>query len=173
MTVNALASHRRPALAIAGFALLLWPADAQAQGQPSGTVAISAVIGSHVKVTFDRTSVDLDSQATIDPLPPVVATPLTVTAKARVAGNDRIVLTVQADGPFVSGTDTIPVNMLSWTATGNGFRAGTANKNAARMLGSWRGSGEFTGSQIYTFQDSWTYPVGVYGVTMTYTLSAP
>ena len=160
-------------LAIASLGILLCQAAAQAQGPLSRTVTVSAVIGSHVKVTFDRSSVVLDSQATTDTLPPVQAAPLTVTAKARVSGNDRIVLTVQADGDFVSGTDTIPDDTLSWTTTGTGFRSGTANKNAAKMLGSWRGSGVFTGSQTYTFQDSWTYSAGVYGLTMTYTLSAP
>ena len=165
--------RRRPTLAIASLGILLWQAAAQAQSPLSRTVTVSAVIGNHVKVTFDRSSVVLDSQATTDTLPPVQAAPLTVTAKARVSGNDRIVLTVQADGDFVSGTDTIPDDMLSWTATGTGFRPGTANKNAAKMLGSWRGSGVFTGSQTYTFQDSWTYSAGVYGLTMTYTLSAP
>ena len=167
------ACRRRPTLAIASLGILLWQAGAQAQSPLARTVTVSAVIGSHVKVSFDRSSVVLDSQATTDTLPPVQAAPLTVTAKARVAGNDRIVLTVQADGAFVSGTDTIPENMLSWTATGTGFRPGTANANAAKMLGSWRGSGVWTGSQTYTFQDSWAYFAGVYALTMTYTLSAP
>src|SRR5262245_7776094 len=173
MTFDVRASCRRPTLAIAGLSLLLCPANAQAQNQLSRTVAVSAVIGSHVRVTFDRSSVVLDSLANTDPLPPVQAVPLTVTAKARLSGNARVVLTVQADGPFVSGTNTIPANMLSWTVTGAGFRAGSANPNAARMLGSWRGSGVWTGSQTYAFEDSWSYPGGAYSLTMTYTLSAP
>ena len=166
-------STPRSALAVASLGILLWHTDAQAQGPLSRTVTVSAVISSHVKVSFDRSSVVLGSQATTDILPPVQASPLTVTAKARVSPNDRIVLTVQADGDFVSGTATIPDSMLSWTATGNGFRPGTANKNSAKMLGSWRGSGVYSGSQTYVFQDSWTYSAGVYALTMTYTLSAP
>ena len=173
MTYSRQAFHRGPALAIVGLSLLLWQAGPQAQSPLSAIVRIDAVIGSHAKVTFDRSSIVLDSQANADTLPPVQAVPLTVTAKARLPGNARVVLTVQAGGPFVSGTDTIPETMLSWTTTGAGFRAGTANANAAKMLGSWRGSGVWSGSQIYTFQDSWSYSAGVYGLTMSYTLSAP
>lgn len=160
-------------LAVASFGLVLSQARAHAQSQLSRTVMIDAVIGSHVKVTFDRSSVEFDSQAGTDTLTPVEAAPLVVTAKARVPGNSRVVLTVQADGPFVSGTDTIPENKLSWTTTGAGFAAGIANANAAETLGSWRGPGVWIGRQTYAFEDSWSYPAGVYGLTMTYTLSAP
>jgi hypothetical protein len=146
-----------------------------AQSQLTQAVRVDAVIGSLVKVQFDRGSVQFDTDA-YDPATvlPVEATPLTVTTKARVPGNTRIVLTVQAGGPFVSASSTIPANRLSWTTSGPGFQAGgSANPNAARMVGSWRGSGVWTGTQIYTFEDSWTYAVGVYTMTMTYTVSAP
>jgi hypothetical protein len=162
--------------ASAFVAIVALPArDAAAQTQITQAVRVDAVFGSVVKVQFDRMSVVFDTQA-YDPatIAPVQATPLTVTTKARVPGNTRIVLTVQADGPFVSGASTIPANKLSWTMTGPGYQAGgTANPNSARMLGSWRGSGTWTGTQIYSFDDSWTYAVGVYSMTMTSTVSAP
>ena len=149
------------------------PAGAQQTVQR--TVNFSATFGERVKVAFDRTTVALDTDASDpDTVTEIAAAPLTVTAKARIIGNARVVLTVQADGPLRSGADTIPINKLTWKATGQGFMAtGTANANAARTLGSWRGSGIWTGSQTYLFADSWAYPVGTYSVVMTYTLVVP
>ena len=141
----------------------------------TGAINVTAVFNSRIKLTFDRTSVIFDTAAyDINTVVPVQADPLTVSAKARVPPNTRIVLTVQANGPFTSGGSTIPVNKLSWTMTGTGFQAGgTANEHAAKTLGSWRGPGSWTGRQVYEFLDSWDYAVGTYSVTMTYTLSAP
>src|SRR5215210_4014192 len=149
------AVHLKRALALTATALL-WivsAADAVAQTPITAVVNVSASFAQRVKVTFDRTSVTFNTQAyDINTVVPVQAAPLTVSAKARVPPNQRIVMTVQADGPFVSGASTIPANKLTWTMTGAGFQAGgTANPNVARMLGSWRGSGNYTGTQTYEF----------------------
>jgi hypothetical protein len=146
-----------------------------AQAPLTGAIRVVAVFNSRLKLTFDRTSVVFDTEAyDINTVVPVDATPLIVSAKARVAPNTRIVMTVKADGPFTSGAATIPVNKLTWTTSGPGFQSGgTANDNAAKMMGSWRGSGSWTGTQVYQFLDSWDYTVGVYTVTMLYTISAP
>ena len=148
---------------------------ASAQNTLNASVTVSAVFGDRVKMVFDRTAVDIATTA-VDPstVTPALAPPLTVTAKARTTPNQRIVLTVQADGPFRSGPSTIATNKLSWTTTGAGFNAsGTASSTAAKQVGSWRGSGVWTGVQTYAFADDWTYAVGVYTLTMTYTLTLP
>jgi hypothetical protein len=148
---------------------------ADAQTTASAALSVQATFGTRVKVVFDRTTVQLDTQA-YDPgtVVSVPADPLTLSARARVTGNTRVVLTLQADGPLRSGTDTIPANKVSWTIAGPGFQAnGTANPNAARLIGQWRGSGDYTGTQIYSFEDSWTYAVGSYSMLMTYTFSIP
>ena len=91
-----------------------------------------------------------------------------------MTGNARVLLTVQADGPLSNGVTTIPANKIGWTATGPGFHAnGTAAVNAPRIVGQWRGSGVWAGTQSYQFTDDWTYAVGVYTMTMTYTMSMP
>ena len=150
-------------------------APASAQAIRTASIRVDAVFAERVKVVFDRTSVSIDTVA-FDPdsVVPVDAAPLTVTAKARVTGNARLVLTVQADGPLTSSTSTIPANKISWTMAGPGFQAGgTANVNAARILGQWRGSGVWTGTQTYQFDDDWSYAVGAYTMTMNYTMSIP
>jgi hypothetical protein len=157
------------------LALVASAESLEAQQTVQQTLSISATFADRVKVAFDRTTVALDTEAyDPDTVVEIAAAPLTVTAKARVLGNARTVLTVRADGPLRSGADTIPINKLTWRMTGAGFmNTGTANDNAARTLGSWRGSGVWTGSQTYLFDDSWSYPVGSYSVVMTYTLTVP
>jgi hypothetical protein len=160
---------------VATLVLLCLPSAARAQVPLTATVRVDVSFAARVKVAFDRTAVNFETQAYDQAtVVPVSAAPLTVRAAARVAPNTRTILTVQADGPFRSGADTIPANKLSWTMTGTGFRpTGTANANAARMVGDWRGSGSWVGTQTYVFDDSWNYAVGVYTLTMTYTISAP
>jgi hypothetical protein len=147
----------------------------EAQTTATASLNVQATFATRVKVVFDRTTVTLDTQAyDPDTVTAVVADPLTLSARARVTGNTRVVLTLQADGPLQSGADTIPANKISWTIAGTGFMAnGTANPNVARLIGQWRGSGDFTGTQVYSFEDSWSYPVGSYSMLMTYTFSIP
>jgi hypothetical protein len=155
--------------------VLALPGRAAAQQQAQGVVAVSASFGERVKLSFDRTVVALDTDAyDPDTVVPIRAEPLIITAKARVVGNRRLLLTAQANGPLTSGTDTIPLNKLTWTAAGDGFfKNGMAQQNAPRHVGQWRGSGTWVGSQVYEFEDSWDYAVGVYTVVMIYTLSMP
>lgn len=175
MTLTDGGRRARTLVAAVLLAAFSCPQGAAAQQTISAALTVQTTVATRVKVAFDRTAVSLDTVA-FDPdtVTSVSAEPLVIGAKARVSGNTRVVLTVQADGPLRSGTDTIPANKLSWTLTGTGFQPnGTANPNAARMIGQWRGSGEWVGSQIYTFADSWTYPVGVYSLVMTYTFAIP
>jgi hypothetical protein len=158
-------------------ALMLGLCSAPASGQTTlnASIRVDVVFGDRVKMEFDRSAVAIATTA-VDPstVTPALAAPLTVTAKARTSPNQRVVLTAKADGPFRSGPSTIPANKLSWTATGTGFTtAGTANENTARRVGDWRGSGVWTGVQTYAFADDWNYAVGVYTLTMTYTLTMP
>ena len=176
MTIRAFARSLEASIGVAVcLAILAFARGAEAQQILKQSILVSATFGERVKVAFDRSSVVLDTEA-YDPstVTEIPAAPLSVTAKARIVGNARIVLTVQASGPLQSGPDTIPINKLTWSATGPGFMAnGTANDNAARTLGSWRGSGTWTGIQTYKFTDSWSYPVGNYSAVLTYTLAVP
>lgn len=163
------------AVAVTAFSAFVSAPAADAQTQLNAELQVAASFGDRVKMVFDRTAVVFDTEA-YDPstIVPVKAAPLSVTAKARVPPNARVLLTVQADGPFTSGTNSIPANKLSYTITGPGFGpGGNANQHAARTIGSWRGSGEWQGTQTYEFLDSWDYVVGSYSLTMTYTVVMP
>jgi hypothetical protein len=80
---------------------------------------------------------------------------------------------VKAGGDLDSGTDTIAISNLTWSATGTGFQAGTMNKTTAQTLGNWTNSGQQSGSHTYTLPNSWSYSTGTYQATITYTLTAP
>jgi hypothetical protein len=82
-------------------------------------------------------------------------------------------LSVLAGDDLRSGVLTLPASTITWTAAGAGFVAGTLNRTTAQTVGTWVGSGARTGNQSLLFANAWTYPIGTYTLTMTYTLSSP
>jgi hypothetical protein len=82
-----------------------------------------------------------------------------------------VLLTVHAADNLRSGVATIPASAITWTATGAGFTGGTLGLTP-QMAGGWTSSGVRSGTQSFTFQNSWTHPAGTYTLTMIYTVSA-
>lgn len=99
--------------------------------------------------------------------------PLTITVKTRTPLNSTVRLSVLASDNLRSGLRTIPASVITWTASGTGFIPGTLNRTTPQSVGSWIGSGARTGTQSLLFANSWSYPVGTFTLTMTYTLSSP
>jgi hypothetical protein len=63
---------------------------------------------------------------------------------------------------------------LSWTGSGTGFVAGpTTMTNANQSAASWTGAGNRSGTQSFSLANSWSYAVGTYTATITYTLTSP
>ena len=123
MTVKSSATSYSIGAAVVGL-----PNPVSAQTTVNATLNVQATFGTRVKVAFDRTTVTMDTQA-FDPdsVTAIASDPLTLSARARVEGNTRSVLTLLADGPLRSGTNTIPANKITWTIAGPGFHAnGTA-----------------------------------------------
>ena len=99
-------------------------------------------------------------------------TPIDITVKARGAGGP-VTLTVQAAGNLVDGANSIGISALKWTSTGTSFSAtGTSNTTPVTVM-TFNGSGNRTGTQNYTLDNSWDYVTGSYGTTLTYTLAVP
>ena len=82
-------------------------------------------------------------------------------------------LTCLAGGDLTSGSDTIPISDVTWTAEGSGFVAGTMNKTTAQPVGSWTGSGHRTGTLSFLLANDWNHATGSYTATATYTLTSP
>jgi hypothetical protein len=185
------ARERRPIRGREGRSM---PGDARRIGRPvflamGVVIAIAAVAaaqsssGKNVTATFVVTSqailtvssatltfpnADPDTVARI----PASEGPLTVTVASRSTSGSAIVLTVQASDDLRSGLATIAVSALTWTASGIGFLGGTMSKTA-QTVGSWTTTGNSTGVLTFGFANGWTYSVGSYRTTITYTLTVP
>ena len=82
-------------------------------------------------------------------------------------------LTIQSDDDLRSDVQVIPASAITWTATGTGFLAGTLSKLTPVSVGQWTGSGVRSGTQTFSFLNSWTYATGTYTCVLTYTLTGP
>ena len=159
--------------AIAAAVVLLGSSSAFAQQTAGASIAVTAHVDAKAKLSLSLSSINwLDADP--DVTPTFSSGPITVDVKARTSAGGAVTVTVLADGDLTSGSDTIPVSTLVWTATGTGF---TANGNnsfaAAQTLGSWTNSGNHTGTQTLSLPNSWSYKTGTYTATLNYTLTAP
>jgi len=104
---------------------------------------------------------------------PATQNDIKVVVKARTGSTSPVNLNIIADGDLVSGPDTIPVQNVTWQATGQGFMGGTLSKSSVQSAGSWKGSGVREGVFRYYLSNNWNYQKGEYQVTVTYTLTTP
>jgi hypothetical protein len=161
-------------------AVILVVTAASSFGQPptgsaiTDTATLSATLTPLAKLALSSTSLNFpDADPDTVPLVPGVPDRLDITAKARATAGATVVLTLQATDDLRSGVNIIPASAISWTATGAGFVAGTLSRTTPQTVGSWTGSGLHSGSQHFTFVNSWSYPIGTYTLSLTYTLSSP
>ncbi len=140
----------------------------------STPLTVTVNVNAKAKLTLDVGAIafaDADPDVTAVMTSPDV---VTIHVKARTSSGSNVTLTMQADGDLVSGvTDVINIGGLSWTATGAGYVAGTANKGAAQSVGLWTGSGNPSGTNTFSLPNSWSYATGAYHATLTYTLTVP
>ncbi len=158
-------------LLAAGVIVGLTAMDAAAQVTDSATLTVNASVSSRAKLTLDAASITF-ADADPDTFPTITATALNVTVKARKASGN-VTLAVAADGPLTSGSDTIALTKLTWTAGGDpGFVGGTM-ATTDQSLAAFTASGNFAGTQTYVLANDWTYATGNYTATITYTLTVP
>jgi hypothetical protein len=154
--------------------LLAVAADARAQNPLARNETVTFVVAAQAKLTLSATTQTFPNSDP-DTVAQILATegPVTITTKGRTAPGNQIILSVLASNDFQSGVNIIAIGTLTWTGSGSGYVGGTMNKSVAQQVGLWSHSGNFVGTQTYRFANSWTYATGSYGVTLTYTLSAP
>ena len=104
---------------------------------------------------------------------PANENPVAVTASVQIDDASTATLTALAGGDLISGSDTIAINTVSWTATGGGLLPGIMNKVTPVLAGSWTSSGTYTGAFSFFMANSWSYATGNYSQTVTYTVTAP
>ena len=156
------------------FSLVMFSGGAFAQVTDTEPLTINAVVAGAATLVLGTNTINFAS-ADPDTVPSIAATenPVSVTVRARTGSADTVTLTHIADGPLDSGTDTIAISNVTWTAGGAGFVAGTMSDTIDVSAGSWTGSGEQIGTFDYAFANSWSYAIGTYTQTSTYTLTAP
>lgn len=154
-------------------ALLAVAADTRAQNPLTQNEAVTFVVAAQAKLTLSLTTLTFPN-ADPDTVTTIQANegPMTITASARFASGQGI-LTVLASDDLRSGMNTILVSALKWTASGSGFVGGTMSNSAAQTVAAWNTSGSYTGIVTFTLDNSWSYAIGNYGTTLTYTLSTP
>jgi hypothetical protein len=138
------------------------------------TVTLSTNIAARAKLQFGLLAMsfpDVDPDSV--PSNPANVNPLSVTSSARTGSSSTARLTCLASGDLIAGTNTIAVSNMTWTATGTGYVAGTMNRTTAQTAGSWTGPGQHPGTFSYFVTNLWSYVIGNYSTTITYTLNSP
>lgn len=154
-------------------AVLLFNSTAYAQATANSTLSVSATVSARAKLSLGTGSISF-ADADPDTTPSLTSSAVSVDVKARTSSTGSVTLTVLASGDLTAApSGVIAINNLSWTTSGAGFVAGTANKMTAQSVGSWTGSGNHAGSQTFSLVNSWAYNTGNYGVSLAYTLTAP
>ena len=157
-------------IAVAAVALVQ-PLSAVTDTKP---LTVSATVAATAKLTLTSATVTFpDADPDVTPSIPANEGAITVTAKAKTGAASPVTLTLLAATDLTSGSDTIAISNVTWTATGGGFVAGTMNNSVAQTVGSWTGSGNRTGTQSFVLANSWSYATGSYSAAATYTLTAP
>lgn len=158
--------------AVAALALLVGTSTfAASQNQ---TLTINATVASRAELTLNPTTISF-ADASPSTSPTIAAnTTVAVTANVRTAKASTATLTALAGTDLTSGTDTIPITAVTWTASAAPFIAGTMSHTAAQSGATFAtGSGSYTGTYTFSMVNSWAYNVGTYSATVTYTLTAP
>jgi hypothetical protein len=156
--------------AVAALALMQPLAAATA----TSNVTVAATVSASAKLTIGAAGVTFPD-ADPETVTSINATEgaITISAKGRTSTSGTVTLTLKAADDLTSGSDTIPISNVTWTASGTGFAAGTMNKTTAQTVGSWTGSGTHSGTASFKLANSWDYATGSYSVQATYTLTAP
>ena len=145
----------------------------------SKSLTVTATVSPNAKLTLSATTLTFpNSDPDTTPLIAASEGAITVTAKAKTGPSSPVTLEVRSSGPsngdLVSGSDAIAISNLCWTGSGTGFVAGpTQMSNTNQLAASWTGSGNRSGIQSFYLANSWSYAVGTYAATITYTLIHP
>jgi hypothetical protein len=129
-----------------------------------------------VNLSVNRTSIHFPASDP-DTVPSVPASENPITIGVRVRGNagGNWRLTVLASGDLVSGSNTIGVSNVTWTAQPSPFIDGRLDRTTPQVVAS--GSGNVNsylyGTIRFYFKNSWNYFTGNYSQVIIYTLTAP
>ncbi len=131
-------------------------------------VGVAQASAQRLEVTVTPSSFSYPS-ADPDTTPVVTAPPLSV--DIHVTGNRSWALTIQGTD-LTSGVHAIPAGNVTWTATAPLNGTG-ALRTTPQTLATGSGNQNSTSSITFSLQNLWTYNVGTYTQTITFTISSP
>jgi hypothetical protein len=141
-------------IAVLAGAMLLLPCGRAAADK------ISLTLGTSIIQFQDANPDTTPSVQAVSPVPVTV----------NFDGNGTWVLQILANGDLVSGANTIPINRISWTASGVTFMNGTLSKSTAQTVATGnKQTSDASGTLRFFLQNSWNYATGSYGQSLTFT----
>ncbi len=153
------------------FVATLLPLPESFAGVAQQPLTVNVTVLARAKLTVSPLTINFPS-ANPDTTPLIHADNLiSITANSRTTGTGT--LDILAHGDLTSGSNTISIGNVTWTATGQGFQGGTMNKTTSQRVGNFSPSGSYAGALDFAFSNSWDYLPGNYSATATLTLTAP
>ena len=141
-------------------------------------VALLVVPAAHAQtITFTVTQASISfADADPDTTPSITASNVTVNYKVTGTGGAAWRITIISGNNLTSGSASIPISNVTWTATPvPPFQAGTMSTTAQQTMAS--GTGDVgtsrIGTVVFKLANSWSYNVGTYSATFTFTMSCP
>jgi hypothetical protein len=128
----------------------------------------------NVNLTLNRAGINFQD-ADPDAVPSVPASENPLTIGVKVTGNFHGTwkLAVLASGDLASGSNTIAISNVSWTAQPSPFIDGVLNRTTPQVVASGSGNVNLNGTVRFYFKNSWNYRTGNYSQRIIYTLTAP
>jgi len=112
--------------------------------------------------------------ASPDVTPVIGPVTVLVTVKAEGSPGYPWVLTLLGNSDLSSGPSVIPINAISWTSSPTPpFNSGTMSRVTPVLLGTGIAHINADLRMDFMLQNSWSYNVGAYSATATFTLSGP
>jgi hypothetical protein len=141
-----------------------------------GSVAMADLAHAQtLDLTLSTPSVTFAS-ADPDTTPSIAAAAVTVTYRVRNNAGGGWRVTVLAGGDLTAGAATIPINLVTWTATpAPPFQDGTMSQTVAQTLASGSGNVQAfrNGTVVFRLENRWTHNTGIYTTSIAFTLVAP
>jgi hypothetical protein len=141
-----------------------------ANGAPQIRLRVGAAGATISLVTFTLTATNAGNGTAINGAPNI-----TIIAEARgpVANARNATLTVNSSAAMISGADSIPMSVITWTTNDAAFPVGTFSGGAGQVLTTFQNSRRRTTAHTFRYANTQIFPSGTYNGQVTYTLSMP
>ena len=141
-----------------------------ANGAPQIRLRVGAAGAAISLVTFTLTATNAGNGTAINGTPNI-----TIIAEARglVADSRNATLTVNSSAAVISGADTMPMSVISWTTNDAAFPVGTFSSGVGQVLTTFQNSRRRTTAHTFRYANTQIFPSGTYNGQVTYTLAMP